>query len=78
MLNALRARRRTLLLAGGSGVLYFTGFCGLDQWYLAWICLVPVLWALDDPSLSSREALVVAWFFGLVTHLGGYTWALSR
>jgi apolipoprotein N-acyltransferase len=63
-----------MMLAVASGVLYFVGFCGFDQFYLAWVCLIPVLWALDDETLSVGEALLVAWVFGLITHLGGYTW----
>ncbi|MEZ4270167.1 MAG: hypothetical protein R3C68_01630, partial [Myxococcota bacterium] len=72
--NDIKSRRRAYGLAALSGVLYFTGFCGLEQFYLSWICLVPILWALDDQHMSGRQALAVAWFFGLVTHLGGYTW----
>ncbi|MBI3178640.1 MAG: apolipoprotein N-acyltransferase [Deltaproteobacteria bacterium] len=75
--RTIRKRRLALSLAGMSGVLYFVGFCGFDQYYLAWFCLVPVLWALDDATLSGREALLVAWTFGLVTHLGGYTWIIG-
>ncbi len=75
--RTLKKRRLALSLAGMSGVLYFVGFCGFDQFYLAWFCLVPVLWALDDATLSGREALWVAWTFGLVTHLGGYTWIIA-
>src|SRR4051812_11077116 len=77
MLGALRARRNAFLLAGLSGTLYFTGFCGLDQWLLELVCLAPVLWALDDDTLSGKEALAIAWFFGFVTHAGGYTWIIG-
>ncbi|MFC1611198.1 apolipoprotein N-acyltransferase [Myxococcota bacterium] len=73
-MDSLYYRRTALVLATTSGVLYFVGFCGFDQAYLAWICLVPVMWALDDVSLGWGEALLIAWTFGLVTHLGGYTW----
>ncbi|MEE8408437.1 MAG: apolipoprotein N-acyltransferase [Myxococcota bacterium] len=72
--GSLHRLRYSYGLAAISGGLTFTGFCGFDQWYLAWICLVPVLWALDDESLSGWEALGIAWFFGAVTHVGGYTW----
>ena len=73
----LGRRRVPLALAVVSGLLYFIGFCGYEQWYLSWVCLVAVLWALDDDSLSGREALAVAWTFGLVTHLGGYYWIIG-
>jgi apolipoprotein N-acyltransferase len=72
--ESLRERRLAWTLAIVSGVLLFLGFCGCDQFYLEWVCLVPVLWALDDPTLSHKEALAVAWLFGWIAHLGGYTW----
>lgn len=72
--DSLYHTRPGVMLAALSGVLYFVGFCGFDQFYLSWICLVPVMRALDDDSLGPWEALWVAWVFGLVTHLGGYTW----
>ena len=41
---------------------------------MAWFCLVPILIALDDDTLSTKEALGIAWFFGFVSHMGGYYW----
>ncbi len=70
-------RWKALLLAALSGILYFCGYIGIDQWYLSWICMVPVLWALDDDSLSFKEALVIAWVFGWVTQLGGFPWVVG-
>jgi apolipoprotein N-acyltransferase len=72
--DSLRERRIAWALAIVAGVLAFVGFCGCDQFYLEWICLVPVLWALDDPTLSHKEALALAWLFGWIAHLGAYTW----
>jgi apolipoprotein N-acyltransferase len=72
--DSLRQRRVSFTLAILAGVLAFLGFCGCDQWYLEWVCLVPVLWALDDPTLSHKEAIAVAWLFGWIGHLGAYTW----
>jgi apolipoprotein N-acyltransferase len=65
--------KKTLLLATLSGVLYFTGFIGFDQWYLEWIALVPLLIALERIE-TGRGAFFVSWWMGLVTHLGGYYW----
>lgn len=62
-----------LLLAALSGVLYFVGFVGFDQWYLEWIALVPLLVVLDGIH-SGRRAFFISWFMGYVTHLGGYYW----
>jgi apolipoprotein N-acyltransferase len=74
LMDSLYYTRLGVVLAALSGVLYFVGFCGFDQFYLSWICLVPVMRALDDDSLGPWETLLIAWVFGLVTHLGGYTW----
>lgn len=63
-------------LAVLSGIAYFLGFCGYEQWPLAWVCFAPVLWAVTDPTLSGRQAFFIAWTFGLVTHLGGYPWVV--
>jgi apolipoprotein N-acyltransferase len=54
-------------------VLYFVGFVGFDQWYLAWFCLVPLLLALRGVQTWKR-ALALSWWMGFVTHLGGYFW----
>jgi apolipoprotein N-acyltransferase len=62
-------------LAAVSGVLYFVGFIGFDQWYLEWIALVPLLVALDHID-TGRRAFFVSWFMGLVTHMGGYYWVV--
>ncbi len=75
-LGWLSRRWPALLLASLSGVAYFVGFCGFEQFYLSWFCLIGVLWALDDESLTSAEAMLIAWLFGLVTHMGGYTWII--
>jgi len=60
-----------LALAVLSGVLYFLGFIGFDQWYLEWIALVPLIIALDHID-TGRRAFFISWCMGLVTHLGGY------
>lgn len=61
------------ILATLSGVLYFVGFVGFDQWYLAWFCLVPLLVALRGVQTWKR-ALALSWWMGFITHLGGYFW----
>jgi len=74
LIDSLHNRLGSMALAAFSGVLYFVGFCGFDQFYLTWFCLIPVMWALDDSTLNRKEAVTIAWVFGLVTHLGGYSW----
>ncbi len=61
-------------LAALGGVLYALGFCGFDQWFLAWIALVPTLWALADARVDCRRATALGWLSGFVAHLGCYTW----
>ena len=63
------------LLAVLSGVLYFSGFVGYDQFYLSWICLTPLLVALHGSTW--RQSIVIGWTMGLTTHLGGYTWIID-
>jgi apolipoprotein N-acyltransferase len=65
--------KKILGLATLSGVLYFLGFVGFDQWYLEWIAFVPLLVALESIS-TGRAAFFTSWWMGLVTHLGGYYW----
>jgi apolipoprotein N-acyltransferase len=60
-------------LATLSGVLYFVGFVGFDQWYLSFVCLVPLLVALGS-ARGWKGALALSWWMGFVTHLGGYHW----
>src|SRR5512137_2027029 len=69
-----RERRLQLVLATTSSVLAFVAFIGFDQWYLMWVAFVPVVWALDDASLSRKEALALSWIFGTIAYFGGYTW----
>ncbi len=64
-----------LALAALSGVLYFVGFIGFDQWYLEWVAFAPLLVALDGIT-TGRRAFLLSWFMGFVTHLGGYYWVV--
>jgi apolipoprotein N-acyltransferase len=57
------------------GILIFTGYVGFDQFYLEWICLVPVLWALRDAT--PRRAFLIGWLAGTVGHAGGFYWIVG-
>ncbi|MEO0814320.1 MAG: hypothetical protein AAFY60_15770, partial [Myxococcota bacterium] len=72
-----RVHRVGLALSLISAVLYFVGFCGFDQFYLSWFCLVPLLWAIDNENLTRRAAFCYGWAFGTLTVLGGYTWLVG-
>jgi len=54
------------------GVLAFLGYVGFDQFYLAWICLVPVLWATSGQTPG--RAFLIGWAAGTVAHAGGFYW----
>ncbi|MGC4120323.1 MAG: apolipoprotein N-acyltransferase [Myxococcales bacterium] len=62
-------------LAALSGVLYFLGFIGFDQFYLEWIAFAPLVVALDGMT-TGRKAFFLSWWMGLCTHLGGYYWVI--
>jgi hypothetical protein len=62
-------------LAALSGVLYFLGFVGWDQFYLEWFAFAPLVVALDRMD-TGRRAFFLSWWMGLVTHLGGYYWVV--
>jgi apolipoprotein N-acyltransferase len=57
-------------LAGG--IVAFLGYAGFDHFYLEWICLVPVLWAIRGQSPS--RAFLMGWVAGIVGHGGGFYW----
>src|SRR3954468_7280302 len=65
---------RRLLLPTLSGVLYFLSWIGFGIWPLAFVCFVPLLWALRDAT--PKRALWLGAWMGFVTHLGGYTWIM--
>jgi apolipoprotein N-acyltransferase len=67
-------RLRPFLLPTLAGVLYFLSWIGFGVWPLAFVCFVPLLFALD--GVTPRRALWLGWWMGFVTHLGGYTWIL--
>ena len=52
------------LAAAGGGVLTFLGYAGFDQFYLEWICLVPILWAIRKQS--PVRAFFIGWVAGTV------------
>jgi len=72
-----KLRRALPLLASiGSGVLIFTATADIDWWPLAWIALVPLLWAIDGAP-TRRRAGLYAWITGLVANVGGFYWIVG-
>src|SRR5215208_707098 len=67
-------RFRPLLLPALSGILYFLSWIGFGIWPLAFVCFLPLLWALH--GATHKQAFLRGWWMGFVTHLGGYTWIM--
>jgi apolipoprotein N-acyltransferase len=57
------------------GILSFLGYAGFDQFYLEWICLVPVLWAIRKQGPG--RAFFIGWVAGIVGHGGGFYWIVQ-
>jgi apolipoprotein N-acyltransferase len=57
------------------GVLYFLGYAGFDHFYLEWICLVPLLWAIRNQRPD--RAFFLGWVAGTVAHVGGFYWIVG-
>jgi len=63
------------IAAASGGVLAFLGYVGFDQFYLEWICLVPVLWAIS--GRTPGRAFLLGWVAGIVGHGGGFSWIVT-
>jgi len=61
--------------AMAGGVLGFLGYVGFDQYYLEWICLVPILWAISGQAPG--RAFFIGWIAGIVGHAGGFYWIVT-
>ena len=68
---------RALALAVVSGALYGLGFCGWDQYVLAWFCLAPVMLVMAQPGRTPGAAAVLGWLTGAVAHLVVYAWLVG-
>ena len=57
------------------GILFFLGYVGFDHFYLEWVCLVPVLWAVREQRPG--RAFLLGWVAGSVGHAGGFYWVVG-
>ena len=66
-----------LAIAGAilSGILYFVSFAGFDQWWLTFVCLVPLYIALHGQP--TRRAVLLSFLTGLAMNLGGFYWLVN-
>ena len=58
-----------------SGILYFVAFAGFDQWWLSFVCLVPLYISLHGQP--TRRAVWLGFLTGLAMNLGGFYWLLN-
>jgi apolipoprotein N-acyltransferase len=56
-----------------SGVLWFLACADFDIWPLAWIAMVPTLFAIERAS-TRRRAVLFSWIAGIVANAGGFYW----
>ena len=63
------------IAATAAGMLVFLGYAGFEQFYLEWICLIPVLWAIRDQRPG--RAFLIGWLAGIVMNIGGFYWAIG-
>jgi apolipoprotein N-acyltransferase len=58
-----------------AGVLTFLGYAGHDRFSLAWVCLVPLFWAIAGQAPG--RAFLLGWVAGIVAHAGGFSWIVT-
>jgi apolipoprotein N-acyltransferase len=58
-----------------SGILYFVAFAGFDQWWLTFLCLVPLYISLHGQP--TRRAVFLGFLTGLAMNLGGFYWLVN-
>jgi len=73
--NAAMKRMLPWVAAVIGGILYFLGYVGFDQFYLEWIFLVPVLWAVREQRPG--RAFLIGWVAGIVGNAGGFYWIIE-
>jgi apolipoprotein N-acyltransferase len=57
------------------GILLFLGYAGFDHFYLEWVFLLPVLWAIRGQRPG--RAFLLGWLAGAVGHAGGFYWVIG-
>jgi len=66
-----------VLLAVVSGLLFVLAYAGVGIWPLAFVFAVPLLWALDRPAGSVRQAAGLGLLAGTLAQLLGYAWLVA-
>jgi apolipoprotein N-acyltransferase len=65
---------KSALLAVAAAILLVLAFPDFDLWFLAWIALVPLLWAVEREKGSIPRALLTGWIFGTAFFFGSCWW----
>ena len=79
-MNKLSRLRKNLLspfsavLAIVSALLLILAFPGFEFWFLAWIALVPLFFAIEREKESVIKSFLVGWLFGLIFFFGTCWW----
>ncbi|MEP7148274.1 MAG: apolipoprotein N-acyltransferase [Acidobacteriota bacterium] len=57
-----------------SAVLLILAFPDFEYWFLAWLGLVPLFWAIEREKESSARSFVLGWLWGFVFFTGTCWW----
>lgn len=62
------------LLAVAAAVLLILAFPDFEFWFLSWVALVPLLWAIEREKESTARGFVLGWLFGTIFFFGTCWW----
>ena len=65
---------KNAVLALLAAVLLILAFPDFDYWFLAWVALVPVMWAVEREKESTSRSVLVGWIFGTAFFFGTCWW----
>lgn len=57
-----------------AAVLLILAFPDFEFWWLAWVALVPLLWAIEREKESTGRGFVLGWLFGTIFFFGTCWW----
>jgi apolipoprotein N-acyltransferase len=66
------------VLAIISAVLLILAFPDFDFWFLAWVALVPLFFALEREKDSALKSFLTGWTFGVTFFFGTCWWLTFR
>lgn len=62
------------LLAVAASILLILAFPDWDLWFLAWVALVPLLFAIEREKESTARSFILGWIFGTLFFFGTCWW----